>query len=46
MDKILAKSGEGNYNQNILYEKTPFSIREEKKRSVGAGSKLKGGELA
>lgn len=45
---ISEQLGEGNYNRNILYEKTPFSIKGEKKkkRSVVAGPKLRGKELA
>lgn len=48
MGRISEQLGEGNYNRNILYEKTPFSIKGEKKkkRSVVAGPKLRGKELA
>lgn len=47
MGRISEQLGEGNYNRNILYEKTPFSIKgEKKKRSVVAGPKLRGRELA
>lgn len=30
--RISEQLGEGNYNRNILYEKTPFSIKGEKKK--------------